>query len=491
MAGIVNEVIYGINADFSKANNPSASESNGLITDGQLWIGSTAANVGGTHITVGHIVAGTGMSVTNGPGIITITNTMSGSSVLTLTGNTGGAVSATANNINVTTSGQGLTFTTAGATPTLSLKLTDGSDNIFLGRVSGKVGNTATNNVGVGAGTFQNVTSAANNCAFGYASFNQLTSGQFGVAVGTNAAANMTTENSTCAVGYQALSGSTGRSNCAIGYQALVSLGAGIANCALGTLAGSAYTTTDSSNIVIRHTGVVGESNVMRLGTPGTSEGQVSSCYVAGITGVTVASSAVVGVNSSGQLSSLLTGSSGQVLKSTGTTSPTWQALPPQIVFNKPSDFDALETNFAPLTQINGSNVKTFVRAFDQTTVEYVNFDFQAPSDLNTGGTITFRVFMYAQTAVASRFVKLSFEHSAVSDSDPFDTAYTAVNSADIAIDATQGDITIATWTVSVSTAAWAANDYIFARLSRIAPAGTNLASDLYVLGFTVEIPRV
>lgn len=61
MAGTKNDVLIGKNADFSQAGGPNAtsSESNGLFTDGDLWIGSTALNAGSTHINVGNITSTT------------------------------------------------------------------------------------------------------------------------------------------------------------------------------------------------------------------------------------------------------------------------------------------------------------------------------------------------------------------------------------------------------------------------------------------------
>jgi hypothetical protein len=57
MAGIVNEVLYGINCDYSTVNNQAVSANNGLISNGQMWIGSTATNTGGTNINVGTIAS--------------------------------------------------------------------------------------------------------------------------------------------------------------------------------------------------------------------------------------------------------------------------------------------------------------------------------------------------------------------------------------------------------------------------------------------------
>lgn len=71
MGGFKNDVVFGKNADFSAANNLSPSESNGLITDGQLWIGSTATNVGGSHVNVANITSPDGsIQIINGPGSI-------------------------------------------------------------------------------------------------------------------------------------------------------------------------------------------------------------------------------------------------------------------------------------------------------------------------------------------------------------------------------------------------------------------------------------
>lgn len=57
MAGFDNDVMYAKNADFTQADNQAPSESNGLTTNGQLWIGSTALNAGSTHINVGGLTS--------------------------------------------------------------------------------------------------------------------------------------------------------------------------------------------------------------------------------------------------------------------------------------------------------------------------------------------------------------------------------------------------------------------------------------------------
>src|SRR5574338_1448725 len=57
MAGYFNGVVNAKNADFTQTNPFLTGESNGLITNGQLWIGSTSTNAGGTHINVGNLTS--------------------------------------------------------------------------------------------------------------------------------------------------------------------------------------------------------------------------------------------------------------------------------------------------------------------------------------------------------------------------------------------------------------------------------------------------
>jgi hypothetical protein len=59
MAGFKNGVLCGKNADYTQFDGPTStsSESNGLVTNGQLWIGSTALNAGQTHINVGSLTS--------------------------------------------------------------------------------------------------------------------------------------------------------------------------------------------------------------------------------------------------------------------------------------------------------------------------------------------------------------------------------------------------------------------------------------------------
>ncbi len=76
-------------------------------------------------------------------------------------------------------------------------------------------------------------------------------------------------------------------------------------NTIIGYGAGGTYTTTESSNILLGCSGVIGDNNVIRIGNDGSSDNQQDSTYIAGIYGVTPSSTINVAlVDSDGQLGS-------------------------------------------------------------------------------------------------------------------------------------------------------------------------------------------
>lgn len=144
-----------------------------------------------------------------------------------------------------------------------------GTNNTFLGSLSGNLTTTGTgSNTGIGVSALASLTTSAANVCIGNASGLDITSGN-----GSNTA-----------LGFSSLGGiTTGSNNIAIGYYAALD-----------------YASNESSNIVIGNDGVLGESNVMRLGTSGSGTGQVNNTYIAGINGVNVGSSVATVVSISG-----------------------------------------------------------------------------------------------------------------------------------------------------------------------------------------------
>lgn len=200
----------------------------------------------------------------------------------TITGDTGGALNQTAGNWNIlagANAGSSVSFD--GSVSTLSLNFADGQDNIFFGRVSGSA-LPGPANVGVGTGTFQNINTGQWNTAVGFVGLNSITSGE---------------------------------RNCSLGFQSLPSLTTGTRNVAIGYISGSAYTSSESNNVLIQNDGVTGESGKTRIGNSNTN-----ACFIAGVTGVTVGASSLTTCDANGQLGTIAPGTSGNVATSDGTT---------------------------------------------------------------------------------------------------------------------------------------------------------------------------
>lgn len=57
MAGFANDIVFANNGDFSISGSNKGQPANGLLINGQMWIGTTAVNAGGTHINVGTVTS--------------------------------------------------------------------------------------------------------------------------------------------------------------------------------------------------------------------------------------------------------------------------------------------------------------------------------------------------------------------------------------------------------------------------------------------------
>jgi len=241
------------------------------FTNGQLLIGNTTGNT----LTKATLTAGTGISITNGTGSITIANTASVSAatptalgtVYGLTPTAGAQnVSIGYNVLNAVTTGVGnvgfglntLQSNTTGQENSAfggtyyseaPLKLnTTGSSNSAFGAGSLRTNTTGSNNVAYGVGALSLNTTASNNTGLGYEALRSNTTGTPNVAVGHSALYSNTTGFENTAVGYQALlTSTTAAYNTAVGYRALYvsnrTADTNHANTAIGYTAGVANTT--------------------------------------------------------------------------------------------------------------------------------------------------------------------------------------------------------------------------------------------------------
>lgn len=268
---------------------------------------SAGAVTGKDNIGIGRIALA---SVTSGD-----SNTAVGAGSLTkLT--TG--INNTAYGLNALGSGTTMSFSTAvGANALFSNTATDNTavgSNALFSNTTG-TGNTAmgsgallanvtgVNNTGIGLNALTLATGSSN-VAVGFSANAAAETGNGQTALGTSAMAVHTSGASNTAVGFAALSTmTTGANNVAIGKDALLNLvGNATANVAIGQGAGTAYTTTESNNILIKHAGVIGDQTTTRIGTQGTQ----TKCFAAGIFGVNVVGGTAVVVDLNGQLGQIV-----------------------------------------------------------------------------------------------------------------------------------------------------------------------------------------
>lgn len=326
----------------------------GLTAHGVVVAEGNSAFTVATPGTSGYVLTSNGAG--SDPTFQNITST---GAATTITGNSGGALSPTAGNWNILTAnstpkfvGSGSTLTqdfslanlvlgsslpslsagtaNVGMGPTIMGTLTSGSQNVAIGNLAFQSVTSAADCVMIGYGAGRFITQGGSNTFIGSGCGTLTTIGILNTAVGQGALGTYTTggdgSGSNACLGASSLSAlTTGINNTACGTDSLSVITTGIYNIAIGYGAGRSHTVADSSNIDIGNSGTVGDSNTIRIGTQGSGSGQHNRAFVAGVTGVTVAASAPVGINSSGQLSSLGFGTSGQVLVSGGAgVSPSW-----------------------------------------------------------------------------------------------------------------------------------------------------------------------
>lgn len=178
-----------------------------------------------------------------------------------------------------------------------------GINNTFVGGLSGNtnIALSGSGNIGVGASALSAVTSGGSNAMVGLGAGSSLTTGSNNVGLGSSALATATTAQFNTAIGVVSLQAATGAENTGVGYNALGAITSGAVNIALGYNAGSNYTSSESSNIMIGHPGVIAESNTIRIGDGSTQ----TKFFTTGVNGTSITPAGTVVVSSSGQLGSV------------------------------------------------------------------------------------------------------------------------------------------------------------------------------------------
>lgn len=319
-AGIINVPgAHGLNT--TGAGNTVTTAINNAITLGDL--AGIAAGSDALTISTGDIT----FSATNNVGNLNMAFTVSADVGVV----TGGSTTAITSGVrlfhtyNPNATGSNL-FIGAGAG---NFTLTTASKNVFIGEISGVAVTTAVSTTSLGSGSGEHLTSGDRNTFLGQQAGSAISSGELNTFVGDesgavfslNGGVNATGSGNATLGNYALGLLTTGDYNIAIGngetasgnrHAPLTQLTTGSYNICIGGDdgagtggAGFNYTGAESSNICIGNAtlGTLAESNVMRLGTTGSGDGQVDTCFIAGVHGVTpagVTSSVVIDAN--GQL---------------------------------------------------------------------------------------------------------------------------------------------------------------------------------------------
>lgn len=272
-------------------------------TNGQLLIGNTTGNT----LSKATLTAGTGITIANGGGSITISAsgltgvTDSGSPYLTALGS--GALTSNSSGTENTAIGyQALNSLTSGLRNTAvgyaslltnngsanvavgygaSLLNSSGEDNVAVGNNTLSLNTTGIRSTGVGSQALTNNT-ASGSVAVGYEALYNNTSGASNTALGYQALKTNQTSNGQTAVGYQALTASTGSSNTAVGYESLA-VTTGTQNTSIGRSAGASLS-TGSNNTLLGYNAQPSAATVSNEITLGNSSVTTLRCQVTSIT---------------------------------------------------------------------------------------------------------------------------------------------------------------------------------------------------------------
>ncbi len=212
-------------------------------TDGTVYYNGTRLVTTATG-TAGQVLT------SNGAGVApTYQAAGGGGGVTSITGNSGGALTGAVSVVAGTLAGASVLFTGSGTT--LTLRLTDSitGNNTFLGRGTGNITLSGSENTGVGHSALTNVTTGSDNIAIGSSALNAITDGQNNTAIGRSAITSGSSGTLNVAVGWHSMTTGLGDGNVAIGAQTLASVTAG----------GSGTT----SNVAIGYQSMVSASQAM------------------------------------------------------------------------------------------------------------------------------------------------------------------------------------------------------------------------------------
>ena len=164
--------------------------------------------------------------------------------------------------------------------------------------------------------------------------------------------------------------------------------------------------------------------------------------------------------------------------------------MPTFLVEYEPQGLAPIESDVPSFNIATTTNLIHTTADFDDTTQEYLNGKFVAPTGLDPAGTVTFRIHGFSGTAAAAKNVAFDFDHAAVANDEDLDAAaYTTEASGDEATINNQNDLEQHAWTETVANLGWVVGDLVYFRISRKTASADNLVGDWRMSLFEVDIP--
>lgn len=292
-AGNINVVGSGV---IAVAGNPGTST---LTISASGGVPTSFPTDSGTAVPSGgdlEILGGSNINTSGATNVVTVNldNTVSISGSMTA----GTGFTATTGDVNIIAGNLDLPLSNASAT--------EGCINMFgLRFMSSDAGGGGSVSLGFNAGTTAGG-AMGNGVAIGLNSQTNMTAGAGNVTIGGQCGITMDIAQQNNAVGCASLGLLTsGSSNQAIGFGALGQLVDGNYNIAIGESTGNSYTASESDNILMGYNvGDPGDNGVIRIGSTSGASIQ-TSCFIAGIQGVTPAMSPqMVTIGTDGELGS-------------------------------------------------------------------------------------------------------------------------------------------------------------------------------------------
>ena len=174
--------------------------------------------------------------------------------------------------------------------------LSAGDGNTFIGAQCAETTVSSTNNTAIGWMAMQASSGSQSNVALGVSALLNIQSSN-NVSAGQSSMQSATSSSNNVSIGSLAMFGeSSGSNNTVVGHIGMRFTSGANNNVVLGYQAGTGYTGTESSNIVIGSDvlGTAGDNNWVRIGNQGSGTSQQDKCAIAGIFGATVTGSAVL-----------------------------------------------------------------------------------------------------------------------------------------------------------------------------------------------------